>query len=84
MSPQSVDVTSTDCEARHKRPCTVDGDCGPTGFTCTSGRCETKQPRVACATAADCPAAWGCYAPCGCTGAEPKVCEPPFIELTLP
>jgi hypothetical protein len=82
--PGTVDVTSTVCEARYKRPCTVDADCGPTGFTCTSGRCETKQPSITCSTEADCPAEWGCYAPCSCTATGPKVCEPPFIELHCP
>jgi hypothetical protein len=79
-----VDVTSTVCEARYKRSCAVDADCGPAGFTCMGGSCRRGQTDVACTTAADCPAEWECYAACGCTDQAPKSCQPPFITFHCP
>jgi hypothetical protein len=85
ICPQTVRVTSPVCEVRYQRPCTVDTDCGPVGFACTSGRCQAPDPAVTCTTAADCPTEWDCYVPCACPGLrETKYCEPPFVEFHCP
>jgi hypothetical protein len=84
VCPATVQVTSTVCEVRYQRPCTVDADCGPAGFTCMGGRCQQQTGRQ-CTTASECPNEWGCYAPCGCPGTlETTVCEPPFAEFRCP
>jgi hypothetical protein len=83
ICPRWVQITSNVCDVRFQLPCTVDGDCGPTGFQCMSGRCN-QSASMPCTTDADCPNEWACYAPCACHGGEPKVCEPPFIEIHCP
>lgn len=83
--PTTEPVPYSVCTVRYQRPCTVDMDCGPAGFMCTGGRCEGAGSLTTCSTAADCPAAWDCYAPCACPGIEgTKVCEPPFAEFGCP
>jgi hypothetical protein len=84
ICPHNVNVTSTVCEVRYQRPCAVDADCGPVGFSCMSGRCEQK-PFVRCSSAADCPMEWDCYVPCGCPGIrDTKSCQPPFVDYHCP
>jgi hypothetical protein len=85
ICPQTVRVTSPVCEVRYQRPCTVDGDCGPAGFICTTGSCQWPDPPGPCASASECPAEWSCSAPCACPGTVAmKVCEPPFAEFHCP
>jgi hypothetical protein len=82
--PATVQVTSTVCEVRYQRACTVDADCSPAGFMCLDGRCQ-RQPGMPCTTDSECPNEWRCYAPCACPGTqETKVCEPPFAEFGCP
>jgi hypothetical protein len=83
--PMTVPVPYSVCIVRYQRPCTVETDCGPAGFTCAGGRCQGSGTLTTCSTAADCPRAWDCYAPCACPGTEgAKVCEPPFAEFGCP
>ena len=81
ICPTMVQVTSPVCEIRYQRQCTVDTDCGPAGFTCTDGGCNTlaADSGKACATAADCPTGWDCYVSCPCPITnDTKTCMPPF------
>jgi hypothetical protein len=85
--PQTVRVTSTVCEVRYQRPCTVDSDCGPAGFMCAGGGCRQTQSGAPCNSASDCPTGWQCYAPCACSTsgvAATSVCEPPFAQFGCP
>jgi hypothetical protein len=80
--PTTEPVPYSVCTVRYQRPCAVDTDCGPAGFTCTGGRCQGTGTLTTCSKAADCPTAWDCYAPCACPGTEAtKVCEPPFAQF---
>jgi len=83
--PATVPVPYSVCQVRYQLPCAVDKDCGPAGFTCVGGRCQGSAPTNVCATAADCPTGWECYAPCACPGVDAgTVCEPPFAVFGCP
>lgn len=85
ICPQTVGITSTACAIRYQRPCAADSDCGPAGFSCVAGQCQTPEPAVPCSTAADCPKEWDCYVPCACSGVrETETCEPPFAVFHCP
>jgi hypothetical protein len=87
ICPQTIRVTSTICEVRYQRPCTVDSDCGPAGYMCVSGGCRQTLSGAACNSASDCPTEWDCYAPCACPGSgvsAKTVCVPPFAQFGCP
>ena len=87
ICPQTVRVTSTVCEVRYQRPCTVDSDCGPAGFMCVGGGCRQTLSGAPCNSASDCPTEWQCYAPCACPTsgiAATTVCVPPFAQFGCP
>jgi hypothetical protein len=82
VCPETVNVTIHVCRPTNVQPCNVDTDCGPNGLLCVGGRCAQKL----CATVADCPQGWGCYAPCpACPGTiAQKRCEPPGAVFRCP
>lgn len=77
LCPAQANVTSTVCDIRYQRPCTVDADCGPAGFMCQDEQCQWTS--TTCTTAADCPTGWDCYVSCPCPGIrDTPTCMPPF------
>ena len=93
ICPVTKMITANLCGIRYQGPCNVASDCGP-GFTCTGaastcsagspcGTCQAPPP-VACATKADCPKEWDCYASCACTSNPQTYCFPPFETFRCP
>ena len=84
ICPHSVQITSPVCEVRYLRPCVVDADCGPAGFTCVSSHCDDGAFKP-CGSDSDCSPEWQCSVGCGCPGADAGThCFPPFIVLRCP
>jgi hypothetical protein len=95
VCPTTAPVTLGLCAVRYQLPCTVDSDCGPAGFSCSSGSCQ-QDSGGPCETDTDCLIGWSCYVPCPCPSppsTEPPQppqppqqasCEPPFATFACP
>jgi hypothetical protein len=86
ICPATAMLTIGLCTERFQEPCVVDADCGPDGFTCTSGHCDGPLEAAICSTDGDCPKGWSCYVPCACASRpdDPKRCYPPFSRFNCP
>jgi hypothetical protein len=85
ICPATGPVAVKLCAVSYRLPCDGDTDCGPSGFGCVAGQCQTMGTKL-CGSTADCPQFWQCVAPCPCDGVQTQdsACYPPFAVFSCP